>query len=68
MTEGDPSGDLVRRAEEASEAYERNTALRTLVVAIPGIGSSLDLVLTSGGRRFEERIRDLIDALKEDMQ
>jgi hypothetical protein len=68
MTEGDPSADLESRAEEASEAYERNTALRTLVVAIPGIGSSLDLVLSSGGRRFEERIRDLIDALKKDMQ
>ena len=68
MTEGDPSADLVRRAEEASNAYERNTALRTLVVAIPGIGSSLDLVLTSGGARSEERIRDLIEALKEDMQ
>jgi len=68
MTEGDPSADLERRAEEASEAYERNMALRALVSAIPGIGSSLDIVLTSGGARSEERIRNLIDALKEDMQ
>jgi hypothetical protein len=68
MREGDPSTDLVRRAQEASETYERNVALRTLVLAIPGIGGSLDLVLTSGGARFEERMRDLIDALKEDMQ
>ena len=68
MTGGDPAADLERRAEEASEAYERNMALRALVSAIPGIGSSLDIVLTSGGVRSEERIRNLIDALKEDMQ
>ena len=68
MTGGDPAADLERRAEEASEAYERNMALRALVSAIPGIGSSLDIVLTSGGARSEERIRNLIDALKEDMQ
>jgi hypothetical protein len=43
MTDPDPSAELERRAEEVNVAYERNTALRTLVVAIPGIGSSLEM-------------------------
>ena len=68
MTEGDPSGDLERRAAEASEAYERNLVLRALVLAIPGIGSSLDLAFTSGGQHSKERISALVNDLKEDMQ
>ncbi len=43
MTGPDPSAELERRAEEVNVAYERNTALGTLVVAIPGIGSGLEM-------------------------
>ena len=68
MPEPEPSAELEKRAEEFSEAYENNLAFRSLVVAIPGIGSSLDLVFTSGGQRSNERIRSLINAMKEDMQ
>lgn len=70
MTEArpDPSAELARRAEEASVAYEHNMAFRTFVLMIPVIGSSLDLVLTSGGQRSRERIHKLIDAMKDDMQ
>ena len=39
----DSSAELERRAEEVNVAYKRNTALSTLVVAIPGIGSSLEM-------------------------
>jgi DNA-binding MarR family transcriptional regulator len=68
MPEPDPPAELERRAEEASSAYEDNIALRALVVAIPGIGSSLDLVLSSAGQAYRERIHRLIDAMKDDMQ
>jgi hypothetical protein len=43
MTDPDPSAELERRAEEVNVAYERNTAPRTLVVVIPGLGSSLEM-------------------------
>jgi hypothetical protein len=43
LPDPDPSAELERRAEEVNVAYERNTALRTLVAAIPGIGSSLEM-------------------------
>jgi hypothetical protein len=65
----DSSEELERRAEEANVAYERNTALRTLVVAIPGIGSIFDMVLASEGQRiYRERIHRLIADMKVDMQ
>jgi hypothetical protein len=69
MPDPDPLAELERRAEEANVAYERNTALRTLVVAIPGIGSIFDMVLASEGQRiYRERIHKLIADLKDDMQ
>jgi hypothetical protein len=64
----DPSAELERRAEEATVAYEQNMLLRAAVVAIPVIGSSLDLALTAGGQRSIDRIHKLIDDLKVDMQ
>jgi hypothetical protein len=68
MVDPDPSAELERRAEEINVAYEQNTALRTLVAAIPVIGSSLDMVLASEGQRiYKERIRKLIVAMKDDM-
>jgi hypothetical protein len=65
MTDPDPSAELERRAEEASVAYERNTAFRAAVVLIPGIGSSLDVLFASEGQRiFRERIHKLIDDMQ----
>jgi hypothetical protein len=43
MTDPDPSAEIERRAEEVNVAYERNMVLRTLVVAITGLGSSLEM-------------------------
>lgn len=69
MTETDPSAELARRAEQANVAYERNTALRALVVAIPGIGSSLDVVLASEAPRiFRERTSKVLNDMKERME
>jgi hypothetical protein len=65
----DPSAEIERLAVEASVVYEDNIALRALVAAIPGIGGSLDMVLASEGQRvYRERIRKLIEAMKDDMQ
>ena len=41
---------------------------RAFVLAIPGIGGSLDLVISSGGQRSEERIHEFLDDMKKDMQ
>jgi hypothetical protein len=69
VTEADASAELAKRAEEANLAYEQNTALRSLVVAIPGIGSSLDIILASEGPRiYRERILKIIEAMQEHMQ
>jgi hypothetical protein len=66
MTEEvDPSVELARRVEEVNAAYERNSALRAVVVAIPNTGSSLDMVLASEGQRiFRERIFKLVELRK----
>ena len=68
MPDPDPSAELERRAEEASVAYEDNMFLRALVAAIPGIGSTMDLVFSSAGQASRDRIHRLIDAMKDDMQ
>jgi hypothetical protein len=68
MPDLDPSAELARRAAEASVAYEDNIFLRSAVVAIPGIGSIMDLVLSSGGQASRERVHKLLNAMKDDMQ
>lgn len=68
MTETGKPSELDRLAEENSVAYENNMALRALVLMIPGIGSSLDLVLADGGQRYRERILSALEDMKEDMK
>lgn len=64
----DKPAELEKLAEESSIAYENNTALRALVLTIPGVGSSLDLVLADGGRRYRERIFSALEDMKRDMK
>lgn len=60
--------DLERIAEETSIAYENNIALRALVSIIPGVGSSFDLMLADGGRKYRERIFRALEDLNVDMK
>ena len=60
--------ELERLAEESGIAYENNLALRALVSIIPGVGSSLDMVLADGGRRYRERIFRALEDMSVDMK
>ena len=53
---------------EASKMYGDQTIVRTMINAIPYVGSSIDLLLSSAGHKFTiKRIEKFIDALKEEI-
>lgn len=48
--------------------YSENTAMRTAINLIPGIGSTIDLIFSSGGQSiWKKRMDDTISDLKEEM-
>jgi hypothetical protein len=54
--------------ENGAVIYSQNTALRTAVNLIPGIGPTIDLILSSGGQNIQtRRIVETITDLKNEM-
>ena len=54
--------------ENAAVNYSQNTALRTAISLVPGIGTIIDLILSSGGQNIQtRRIYDTIANLKNEM-
>ena len=59
---------ISEKLEEAIEVYSEKTVLRAILCAIPYIGSSLDVLLSSRGQKiFNDRIMFLLEQLREDM-
>jgi hypothetical protein len=54
--------------ESAAITYSQNTALRTAISLVPGIGPTIDLILSSGGQNIQiKRICNIISILKTEM-
>jgi hypothetical protein len=54
--------------EIAAVNYSQNTALRAAISLLPGIGASIDLILSSGGQNIQtRRIYDTISNLEDEM-
>jgi hypothetical protein len=54
--------------ESAAVIYSQNTAMRTAISLIPGIGSTIDLILSSGGQTIQTgRINSTISNLRDEM-
>ena len=54
--------------ENAAVTYSRNTAMRTAISLIPGIGPTIDLILSSGGQNIQtRRLESTISNLRNEM-
>ncbi len=61
--------EIKDKISQALQIYSKKTVLRAVVNAIPWVGGSLDVVLSSGGQRIiEERIKRLFEQLGADME
>ncbi len=61
--------DIKHQIQQGLEIYSQRTVLRAVVNAIPWVGGSLDVVLSSGGQKIiEQRVCEIITRLKDDLE
>jgi hypothetical protein len=58
--------EISERFEKAVQFYSNNTVLRAMVNAIPYIGESLDVLISSRGHKIaQKRIKSLLEQVAE---
>jgi len=63
------SKELTTQLQNAAEVYNQNTSLRALISAIPYIGSSIDVIITSRAQIIiQQRLNFFLEQLKKDVR